>query len=61
MNRLFIDENSSSALDKWRLYNLGFVITAPLYFNKFEVVWTPEYERECPFIVYVEKKRQYTL
>ncbi|MEY8369784.1 hypothetical protein AALA24_13610 [Anaerovoracaceae bacterium 42-11] len=59
MNKLFIDEASAFALDKWRLLNPGFVIAAPLYFSKFEVIWPPEYERDFPFIAYVEKKKEY--
>lgn len=31
MHKLFIDEKSSFALDKWRTYNPGFVIAAPMY------------------------------
>ncbi len=59
MNKLFIDEASAFALDKWRLLNPGFVIAAPLYFNKFEVIWPPEYERNFPFTAFVEKKKEY--
>lgn len=59
MHRLFIDEKSSFALDKWRIYNPGFVIAAPMYFQKFEVIFPPECGRSFSYRAIVEKKKDY--
>lgn len=59
MHKLFIDEKSSFALDKWRMYNPGFVLAAPMYFQKFEVIFPPEFERNFAYHAFVEKKKDY--
>lgn len=37
MNRLLIDSESINALEKWEIYNPGYVFAAQPYFTKFEV------------------------
>lgn len=45
------------ALDKWRIYNPGYVLASQLYFNKFEVHFKWEYKEWVVAIVEQKKDR----
>jgi len=57
-DKLFIDDASAYALDKWRVENAGFVLAAPLYFKEFEVIWPSDKNgnRKTEFHAYVHEK-----
>lgn len=60
MHKLYIDDDSSVALAKWRLYNPGFVVAAPMYFQKFEAIFPDDNrKRAWDYRAYVEAKKDH--